>query len=363
MSETNPTLAVPFIRKLHARRYGCLQDVEIDLTPLHAVIGPNDSGKTTVLRALRAALCLARGQFHAPDPLFQLLPKAGEPCKLVVEFGNGGESFKAFGHRSQMNCVFRQGGKDGFKFGLPTGERAQVVPDIPTPEIPTQEIRRALNRGEEQLRLDPDALRQPSQLIPDGQEIKVFGERGRGLAGVFDAIRNGSSDASRQIDAQMQKLFPTVKRLGLKNINESTKALRVELKTGELVEAELMSEGMLYFLAFAALQHVALPSLLLIEEPENGLHPARIRDVVRVLREISQQTQIVLATHSPLVINELEGHEVTVLTRDAVKGTIATRMDQTPNFEERSKVYALGELWVSYADGNREEPLLHPDQK
>jgi predicted ATPase len=96
----------------------------------------------------------------------------------------------------------------------------------------------------------------------------------------------------------------------------------------------------------------------LIEEPENGLHPSRIGDVMRVLREVSKTSQIILATHHPLVINELQSDEVTILTRTPERGTVATPLSHTKNFEQRSKVYALGELWLNYADGEFESDLV-----
>jgi len=123
-----------------------------------------------------------------------------------------------------------------------------------------------------------------------------------------------------------------------------------------------MSEGLLYFLAFAAIPYLEPTALLLLEEPENGLHPARIAEVMRILREVSKTMQVIIATHSPLVINELEGHEVTVVTRTPETGTQATLLKDTPNFEQRSKVYALGELWVSYANGKDEAALLRPEK-
>ena len=78
---------------------------------------------------------------------------------------------------------------------------------------------------------------------------------------------------------------------------------------------------------------------------------------MRVLREISKSSQVLIATHSPLVVNELTGDEVTVLTRGE-SGTQAFPIKDTPKFEERSQVYALGELWLSYANGADEAPLL-----
>jgi hypothetical protein len=66
-----------------------------------------------------------------------------------------------------------------------------------------------------------------------------------------------------------------------------------------------------------------------------------------------------MATHSPLVINELKPDEVTVVTRPSVEdGTRLTPIRETHNFEKRSSIYALGELWLSYADGELETPLI-----
>ena len=114
-------------------------------------------------------------------------------------------------------------------------------------------------------------------------------------------------------------------------------------------------------LAFAILPYVHPTAILLVEEPENGLHPSRIAEVVKVLREVSSRMQVILATHSPLVINELQPEEVTILTRDAKAGTQAKRMDRTTHFQPRQQVYALGELWLSFADGVDEAALVQGD--
>jgi hypothetical protein len=71
----------------------------------------------------------------------------------------------------------------------------------------------------------------------------------------------------------------------------------------------------------------------------------------------SGKSTILIATHSPLVINELKPNEVTVVTRDD-SGTHCKPIGETPGFADRSKVYALGELWLSYANGKDEAPLL-----
>ena len=212
-------------------------------------------------------------------------------------------------------------------------------------------------RGCRLLRLDPDDLRKQSTLIPDGQELRLQ-ERGFGLPAIYDAIVTRDVATFAAISSRLSALFPSVKSLTLKNPTAGTKALAVQLVDGTIVPAEAMSEGLLYWLAFAALPHLAPTAIILVEEPENGLHPTRIRDVMKVLREISETTQVVLSTHSPLVINELESNEVSVVTRGK-DGTKSVLIGGTENFAARSKTYSLGELWVSYANGMDEAPLVN----
>ena len=233
------------------------------------------------------------------------------------------------------------------------------LPSHPTPE----EIQLFNSIGERiphatMVRFDPDNLRAPGYLIQESRRISFEDDRGGGLASVFDAIVNRDSEAFSRIQAHVHELFPSVLKVGLINISNSQKKIAVTLVDGTRVGAEGMSEGLLYYLGFAALKFIQGPQIFLVEEPENGLHPARISEVMDILREISKTSQVIIATHSPLVVNELKGDEVSVVTRDPEKGTEVKLLKDVPGFEDASKVYQPGEFWVSYCDGNREAPLL-----
>lgn len=101
-----------------------------------------------------------------------------------------------------------------------------------------------------------------------------------------------------------------------------------------------------------------LEALHLVDNPEKGLHPARIVDKVRALREMAQRQQVIIATHSGLVVNELSGEEVTLVTRTLEDGTRAIRLKDVPRFEEAMKTYLPGDYWVCFSDGYLEEPIL-----
>lgn len=292
--------------------YGPIQHKTLRLTPLHALIGPNDSGKSTALRGLVAGCSrkMVSGEWN------------------IKGVTRGQFRFQPF--------------LTGFGWGLSTGAPG------------ASELRQWTSLF---LRLDPDELRAPHRLLTDGEELGFHNERGRGLGSVLDAIASRSRKDFAAITEQFTKLFPTVDELSMSTTEEGRR-VGIKLKNGQRVGPEFMSEGMLYYLAFILLPYLQPTGLVVIEEPENGLHPSRIADVMRVLREVSKTRQIVMATHSPLVVNELQPEEVTLVTRTESEGTKFTPIKETPNFAQRAKTYALGELWLSYADGKTEAPLF-----
>ena len=348
------------IHKVTIQNCGCVKKAEVNLTRLHALIGPNDSGKSTILRAMRTATQFATGEFTKNDK-GEFLPFT----PLVSESSDGALIGLALDDEYRVGCA------DGALFeevlhggvSLPPGRQPRPLPGksrLWNPHIRPDPLRR-LAKLKEQLslatlvRFDPDALRAAAPLLLDTEGVRFGDERGTGLAAVYDAIQN-DREAIQAIEERVRELFPTVKSIGLSVPVGQMKAVKVTLKDGKPIGAHEMSEGLLYFLGFAALQYCG-SSLLLVEEPENGLHPSRIRDVMEILRKISETAQVVIATHSPLVINEMKPGEVTVVTRDE-SGTHCKPIGETPGFAERSKVYALGELWLSYANGKDEAPLL-----
>lgn len=340
------------IRRLEVENYGCIRKASFALSPLHAFIGPNDSGKSTVLRALRTAAQFAAGYFEgaagnwAPfDPMFApTKPGAAITLRFPDDLAYGIRNLDgAYDlHESVLVGSTEVAGGSGARAWNNRGLLQQN--DIPeAAKDPVATVRNRITQGT-MVRFDPDSLRVPAPLIPESQGIAFADERGAGLASVFDAIMNRDAESFARVQAGVRKLFPSVSKVGLINTSESLKEIAVTLTDGTRVGAKAMSEGLLYYLGFAAVQYVDGSRLFLIEEPENGLHPARISEVMAVLREMSKTSQVVIATHSPLAVNALQAHEVSVLTRDPEQGTQTVLLADTPNYAERSASYLNGEL-------------------
>ena len=133
-------------------------------------------------------------------------------------------------------------------------------------------------------------------------------------------------------------------------------------RTGQTIRARHASDGAILFLGLLALSHVPNPpNLLLLEEPENGVYPKRLGQVIKLLKGLVGSTsrvrfpQIILTTHSPYVLSFFEPEEVTLLSRspDGPDAPVRARpLRNAPHIKERmaEEAFYLGELWYNLSE-------------
>lgn len=91
------------------------------------------------------------------------------------------------------------------------------------------------------------------------------------------------------------------------------------------------------------------PKLTCIEEIDHGLHPHALDRLVDRLREAAERTQIILATHSPALVNRLDPRELIIVERDEGTGSTRAVKPDLAMVQQLQKEtgYELGELWFS----------------
>jgi predicted ATPase len=129
----------------------------------------------------------------------------------------------------------------------------------------------------------------------------------------------------------LRTLVPRVER-----IDVQPNALgEVELKLqedGVLVPARLVSEGTLRILGLLAVASASEPSTLIaFEEPENGIHPRRVRLLAEFLKTLTRMggTQLIVTTHSPLLADLLPPEALFVCGRSG-SSTVIEAFDHGP---------------------------------
>jgi len=98
--------------------------------------------------------------------------------------------------------------------------------------------------------------------------------------------------------------------------------------------------------------------LAIVRRPEFDLHPAKIREYIARCREVVESgTQIAFFTNNTLLLNELRGDEISVVTRRQGVGVEVTLLQDTYDYARRSEKFENGALWLEYSDGDQ-DPLL-----
>lgn len=119
-------------------------------------------------------------------------------------------------------------------------------------------------------------------------------------------------------------------------------------------DVSALSDGSLRFLALATLllQPAKLrPSVLLLDEPELGLHPYAITVLCSLVRSVSAETQVILATQSPFLVDHFEPEDVIVA--DRVEGRSEFKRLSVEELGDWLEDYSLGALWLKNELGGR----------
>ncbi len=202
--------------------------------------------------------------------------------------------------------------------------------------------------------LDPLKLRSPSR--GEGDEIGVNGES---LAPFLARLKNRDRAAFERVQKRVQKHYPRLVELHPVRRGYGWTHLEVtERWNGETARfnARHVSDGLLRIIAVAAMHELPVsPSVLLLDEIENGLHPQLLGGFVRMLQDLVREkrgeTQIVLATHSPITVNFCESpDDVLLVTRGRGGHPTCTPLSKTRGFEKLRAHFDLGELWYNVGE-------------
>lgn len=106
-----------------------------------------------------------------------------------------------------------------------------------------------------------------------------------------------------------------------------------------------LSDGSIRFICLAAaLLQPTPPAAIIIDEPELGLHPEAIRLLGELLKDAAKRTQLIIATQSPLLLDQFEIEDIVVANRKDGQ-SVFERLDRE-GFDVWLEEYSVGELWA-----------------
>jgi predicted ATPase len=195
-------------------------------------------------------------------------------------------------------------------------------------------------------------MKQP-WLLSDARRLK---EDGANLAPFLLRLRDEQPPYYARIVRTIRQSIPFFADFELQPSNGDVLLDWHEKGTDRVFSAHQASDGMLRFFALVALllQPAAdLPKVLILDEPELGLHPHAIATIASLIKAASENIQILLATQSVTLLNEFEANHVVVVERKGRESIF-----QRKSKEELAtwlEDYSLGELWEKNIIGGQPE--------
>ena len=114
----------------------------------------------------------------------------------------------------------------------------------------------------------------------------------------------------------------------------------------EPISATRLSDGTIRYLCLLAiLCHPEPPPLVCLEEPELGLHPDLIVELADLLVEASHRMQLIVTTHSDILVDALTEVPEAVIVCDKQNGSSRMRRPKGEELSTWLKEYGLGQLW------------------
>lgn len=208
-------------------------------------------------------------------------------------------------------------------------------------------FRRMLTQGVQRLVLSAEQMRRPS---PPGIS-RAYLPDGSNLAHVIHALESDHAERFQRWIEHLQEALPDLKGVSTHERPEDrSRFVVIHYQNGLEAPSWLVSDGTLRLLALTVLAYLPDQNgIYLIEEPENGIHPKAVETVYQSLSSV-YGAQVLLATHSPMVVRMAELDQILCFARtqegatDVVSGSDHPRLRDWKGSLDMGTLLAAGIL-------------------
>lgn len=384
--------------RIRVQGFRRLRDVDLKLRPLNVLIGANGCGKTSLLDVFSLLSASAKGDLRE-----MISDIAGIDSNLTTLRGVAGE--KARFARCELDKQVQTLGYAPLKYSI-TFKPSKTSYEIPdesltqqtdmTKSVPMKHLevmhgrvryydpnarqlmvpnwvydpwesalsqvpnmyqepgtfRRTLGSSTHYHALDVSS-RAPVRLPQQMREAKLPGPNGEDLAACLYWMREADPDRFETIEDTLRVAFPSFERLNFPPVAAGLLAITwKEQDVKYPFYMHQLSEGTLRFLWLVTLLYSpGLTEVTLLDEPEVSLHPELLSILADCLRDASQRTQLIVATHADRLVRFLKPEEVVILDMED-GATTATRADEL-DLDAWLSEYTLDQVWQAGRMGGR----------
>lgn len=343
------------IRKIKIEGFKSIASAELELGDLNVVIGANGSGKSNLIGAFRLIeRILSRNlqAFVASEP-DRLLHHGRKVTPVVsLEFNIGLNAYEIKLKVEKDTLVFESErvrfDEDFFEESSSVGNKERTL-DESALFFKNKRVRHffPFSQNWAIYHFHDTSDSSPTKLTCDIDDNRFLRRDASNLAAYLYWLQEKHPVNFRHIEEHIRLVAPFFDRFVLAPLRLNDRKIKLEWRhknSDAYFDAYSLSDGTLRFICLATLLlQPTPPALILLDEPELGLHPFAIHVLAEMLEAVAVSSQVLLATQSVTLLDYFSPKDVIVAENDGAK-TSFRRLDED-NLRIWLEEFSLGELW------------------
>lgn len=349
--------------RIRVAGFRSIKDQTVELRPLNLLIGANGSGKSNFMGIFRLLSEIVNGRLQisvaqsgGAGQLLHFGRKVTEAIQLELEWDDcgyacdliptTGESL-VFARESHHTTNLRASSEDG----VGNKESRLVIPS----NIPGSDLVRRSLLGLKVYHFDDTSVSARVRQAADLHDNTFLRSDASNLAALLYRLQETRPDVFRNLTDVIRLVAPFWWRFQLQPDRLNPEKIRLEWQeegSDAYFNAHALSDGTLRFICLATLLlQPELPSTILLDEPELGLHPYAIAVLADLLRSAATRTQVIVSTQSVTLVNQFDPEDMLMV--DRAEGASVFRRLSHEEIDTWLDDYSLGELWEKNVLGGR----------
>jgi len=344
----------------------------MELGPINVLIGPNGSGKSNFIEVFSFLHAIRAGHLQSyvvraggADKLLHFGSKVTKQMTIHISFRGGvnryGITLAAtegdelyplservyFWSKSQYDQPYSEGlPRHGAEAGISDPRDSRIA----------RYVQGHLDRWRLYHFHDTSST-SPMKKTADVSDNRFLRPDGSNLASFLYYLRQRQETSYNLIRRTVQRVAPFFDDFLLEPQELNEEKIRLEWRhrgSDAYFDASSLSDGSLRFIALATLllqPESYRPSVILLDEPELGLHPYAITMLASLVKQAATKTQVILSTQSPFLLDHFRPEDVVVA--DRVGGETKFTRLETASLATWLEDYSLGQLWEKNELGGR----------
>lgn len=355
------------LKEIHIKGFRSIKEARLEVRALNVMIGANGVGKSNLISFFKMMNELMAGRLQEyiaatgrATANLHFGPKVTPQleAKLMFEVDNGIDAYQMrLFHAAGDSLVFADENVSFHQIGYPmpkvvllgAGHQESEIDEKASQNEPTaRTLRHLLHRCRVYHFHDTSPTARVRQYCYTGDDRWLMPDAAN-LAAILYRLRTEEESVYRRIVATIRQVAPFFDDFSLEptGVGDKDIILNWRHRKSDLIFGPYqLSDGTLRAICLISLlmqSEKDLPYLIVVDEPELGLHPYALNVVASLLKTASHHTQVLISTQSSSFLDNFDPEDIVVVEREG-EATTFRRPDAT-KLEAWLEDYALGEVW------------------